>query len=446
VLQKVKQRLRVKGKFDTTVKENARFKRICNQLKLQDATKVHLHVARSICSDFERFLTIFQQSTTAIHILHDELPELVRKMLLRFVKSELIEGKSVRHLLQVPLVPESYVPDDKFSVGSDARAILKNLKVDKAQYPVYKTLCLDIRKLFEACANHLLKKLPLSNVILKNIACLSPLLRKEPQSLEMMLALVANLPYCKAAEMKDKVSAEWHQYQQEEISRDMFVSGEGQNSDGTAFVKYKRIDEYWYRVMQITDTRGDAKYQSLGFIVKIALSLAHGQADVERGFSTNKQILDNRTVLGEKTLHGLRTVKEVIRKYDSIVSIPITRNLIMTYRNAHREYISALDKEKEIKAKESILGKRNVSLDDDSSKLKSRKIELEQKQLQAEKLVSEGTERLEAALKSGKVEDALPAQALLVSGNNMLKDLRKEIENVNEQLSGGNHQPSKSRT
>jgi hypothetical protein len=118
----------------------------------------------------------------------------------------------------------------------------------------------------------------------------------------------------------------------------------------------------------------------------------------------------------------------------------------MTYRNAHREYISALDKEKEIKAKESILGKRNVSLDDDSSKLKSRKIELEQKQLQAEKLVSEGTERLEAALKSGKVEDALPAQALLVSGNNMLKDLRKEIENVNEQLSGGNHQPSKSRT
>ncbi len=67
----------------------------------------------------------------------------------------------------------------------------------------------------------------------------------------------------------------------------MFVSGEGQNSDGTAFVKYKRIDEYWYRVMQITDTRGDAKYQSLGFIVKIALSLAHGQADVERGFSTN---------------------------------------------------------------------------------------------------------------------------------------------------------------
>jgi uncharacterized phage infection (PIP) family protein YhgE len=233
---------------------------------------------------------------------------------------------------------------------------------------------------------------------------------------------------------------------QEEISRDMFVSGEGQNSDGTAFVKYKRIDEYWYRVMQITDTRGDAKYQSLGFIVKIALSLAHGQADVERGFSTNKQILDNRTVLGEKTLHGLHTVKEVIRKYDSIVSIPITRNLIMTYRNAHREYISALDKEKEIKAKESILGKRNVSLDDDSSKLKSRKIELEQKQLQAEKLVSEGTERLEAALKSGKVEDALPAQALLVSGNNMLKDLRKEIENVNEQLSGGNHQPSKSRT
>ena len=83
-------------------------------------------------------------------------------------------------------------------------------------------------------------------------------------------------------------------------------------------------------------------------------------------------------------------------------------------------------------------------MDDVASQLKSRKLELEEKQQQAEKLVAEGTERLEAALKSGKVAEALPAQALLVSGNSMLKDLRQGMELINQQLSGGNHQPNKS--
>lgn len=78
-------------------------------------------------------------------------------------------------------------------------------------------------------------------------------------------------------------------------------------------------------------------------------------------------------------------------------------------------------------------------MDDGASQLKSRKVELEEKQQQADKLITEGTERLAAALKSGKVADALPAQALLVSGNNMLKDLRQEIEHINHQLSGRNH-------
>jgi hypothetical protein len=156
--------------------------------------------------------------------------------------------------------------------------------------------------------NHLLKKLPLSNVILKNVACLSP------QNLQMMLALTENLPYCNAADVKDRVSAEWRLYEEEEISRDLFVSCEGQNDDGTANVKYRRIDEYWYKVMQIADARGEAKYQTLAFIVKIALSISHGQADVDRGFSANKQILENRAVLGEEALHGLRTVKEVVKK------------------------------------------------------------------------------------------------------------------------------------
>ena len=40
--------------------------------------------------------------------------------------------------------------------------------------------------------------------------------------------------------------------------------------------------------------------------------------------------------------------------------------------------------------------------------------------------------------------DVLPAQALLESGNKLLKECRREIEELNKQLAPGHHQPSKS--
>jgi hypothetical protein len=56
-------------------------------------------------------------------------------------------------------------------------------------------------------------------------------------------------------------------------------------------------------------------------------------------------------------------------------------------------------------------------------------------------MVTESTERLEAALKSGKIEDALPAQALLESRNQILKECRHELQQLNQ---SGAHQPDKS--
>ena len=70
--------------------------------------------------------------------------------------------------------------------------------------------------------------------------------------------------------MKDRVYDEWCQYQEEEIPRDLFVLSEGQNENVTGYMKYRKIDECWYRVLQITNTRGEAKYQTLSMIVKIA--------------------------------------------------------------------------------------------------------------------------------------------------------------------------------
>jgi hypothetical protein len=193
----------------------------------------------------------------------------------------------------------------------------------------------------------------------------------------------------------------------------------------------------------MTDAQGNPKYTSLGSVVKMALSIAHGQADVERGFSINKQVLESRTELGQQTLIGLRTVKDVVSRHKSLASIPITPSLLMEFRNAHKSYKEAIEKQKMEKSQAAALGKRKLPIEDASRELKAKKKEWEDKQTQAEKLVSEGTERLSVAVKSGKLTDILPAQALLESGNKLLKECRCEIENINKQLEPGQHQPAK---
>jgi hypothetical protein len=55
--------------------------------------------------------------------------------------------------------------------------------------------------------------------------------------------------------------------------------------------------------------------------------------------------------------------------------------------------------------------------------------------------MSEGTGRLATALKNNKIEDTLPAQALLESGNKLLKDCRHELELLDK---AGSRQPNKS--
>ena len=131
----------------------------------------------------------------------------------------------------------------------------------------------------------------------------------------------------------------------DEILEEFYIVERGQNKDGTGYVEYRDVDEYWYKVMQLTDVRGKPKYPALANVVKMARSLSHVQADVERGFNVNKQLLNDRTLLNEQTIRATRTVKEVIAMHGSITKIPITSSLIAAYRKAHRAYKEALEKE-----------------------------------------------------------------------------------------------------
>ena len=167
-----------KGNFDVATSENAHFRRICAHLQEKLITQARLQFVRSMSKEFERFRTVFQGSAPLIHELHDEMTELLRNLLLRFLKLELVTGKSAISLIKIlkkDLKAEDFLPTDKIEIGSEAHKNLSKLKGEGAKNAAYHTTYREIEKFMEKSAGYLAKKLPFSNVLLKNVAYFSPL-------------------------------------------------------------------------------------------------------------------------------------------------------------------------------------------------------------------------------------------------------------------------------
>ena len=78
----------------------------------------------------------------------------------------------------------------------------------------------------------------------------------------------------------------------------------------SSFDKTKdRLDELYYRLIGAHE-----KYKALWEVVRMVLIMSHEQSTVERGFSTNKDIL--KTNMGKETLKAYRLV------YDGLVNAP----------------------------------------------------------------------------------------------------------------------------
>lgn len=81
------------------------------------------------------------------------------------------------------------------------------------------------------------------------------------------------------------------------------------------------VNEYWNRVGAFVGTDGKCCFAELAALAKDCLCVSHGNAVPERGFSINKQILQDRSQMQEKTIVAMRFVKEALLMYDGNVSV-----------------------------------------------------------------------------------------------------------------------------
>lgn len=117
------------------------------------------------------------------------------------------------------------------------------------------------------------------------------------------------------------------------------------------------IDHYWKAVIEQKGSTGELKYPTLSKVIKAAIILPHGNADVERGFSVSNNVLtEDRTDMSVETLNGLLLTKDALAFHDPEKqlpsSLPITRSLLQSCCSAYGTYQARLEREKVRKQEE----------------------------------------------------------------------------------------------
>ena len=96
-------------------------------------------------------------------------------------------------------------------------------------------------------------------------------------------------------------------------------------------------------------------------MIKSVLTLAHGNGDVERSLSGNKNTVNKkRTGLGIHTINGLRMAKDEVNQVNEVHHLNLSNKQIRLVKRVKRVYSERLRKEKEEndKMKRELLGKK----------------------------------------------------------------------------------------
>ena len=91
------------------------------------------------------------------------------------------------------------------------------------------------------------------------------------------------------------------------------------------------MDEFYFHKI------GVATYQDVAFVIRLLLTLSHGEAAVERGFSHNNALL--KVNVNPETVISKRVIKDHMLAHNlKPYSIDISPAMVKSFKAAHSKY------------------------------------------------------------------------------------------------------------
>ena len=311
-----------------------------------EATKDKLITAKlqffkCIAGQLQPFLASFQSDKPLVPFLSSELSNLIRSLMRRFVKKDILsEASTADKLVKLAITNKSiHVNYKKGDIGIlTEKALKESAGASEKQVLEFRLQC---KAFLIELLQKVLTKCPISYSLVRNLSALNPreMATDADHCISKFKKVVSQLVAVRRI-IESDCDALIQEYTRFLDNIPAFGSEKFSNFN----LSTDGLDELFSTYMNTEP------YQKLFQAVQHLLVLSHGQASVERGFSVNKELeVEN---LSNQSLVAQRIVCDHINAVDGILNVPITQSLLTSCASARKRYERYLDQQRQNKKSE----------------------------------------------------------------------------------------------
>ena len=289
-----------------------------------------LHFFAYVANIVEPFLVKYQTDNPMIPFLYFDLNEIIIKLLEIIVKPDILEKcKSWQKLKDLDLsLDKNLLTDEKLNAGFAVENILHDLKrKDLIKSYQMKEFLKMAKNFIVSTVEKLREKSLLNSQMIRATSVFDPTVlidlpkQKFIDCLKMLLGNFMNLKIL-TPQQCDLVLSQFKDFMDIEIKAIKLESFK--------FTHPKdHLDDFYYQHACISN------YKELSFVVRLVLTLSHGQTAVERGFSINNTSV--KTNVTPVTIISRRIIKDhLIANQVKPHTVHIIASLIKSFRSARK--------------------------------------------------------------------------------------------------------------
>ena len=313
---------------------------------VRSAVQNHLTIAKlqffvSTTSIMKPYLQVFQSDTPLLPFVTSELHALLQTLMGKFVKRQELEAADSPYKIAKLSVSHAagHVAPSDIDIGFAGKAT-----VDKAprEKKVSQLQVLEFRKecevMLQTTVSRIQERSPLKYNLARDLVSMDPrLMVSNPDNATKMFQQVLQILIenkWKTAEEADTMLAQNRKF--------VFDAKKYHTAKFSPFKNGEdRLDSFLSEILQM-----QVEYQDLWLTMQLLLTLSHGQATVERGFSVNKEVLTPN--LQEVSLQAIRLVhSSVLAQNIKVADFVITEALLSSCSHASNRYNRYLLEKKE---------------------------------------------------------------------------------------------------
>ena len=306
----------------------------CCSDKLMEAK---LSFYRLIGQQLKPYLTLYQTERPMMPFMSSDLLDLLKSLMSRVIKADVMKT-AASNICDVNVTDvANQVNYKNVDIGFSADRMLKKLVKDKKCSERQEMEFRQSAKAFVvSMLSRLLMKSPLTYTLVRNLSFLDPrLMVTSTEGCKTKFKRVLNvLIEANRVDEKDcdDILNQFGRYMEEIPTRDVSVFSNFKPSES-------RLDTLMYQTMN-----DDGNYCKLWNVIRQLLLLSHGQAQVERGFSINRQLeIEN---LKHMSYVAHRTVCDHLEAVGGLMNVSITKELLRAASAARMKYQVYLEENK----------------------------------------------------------------------------------------------------